>query len=197
MEVVEVLFCPILAVFNILLWRGVRAIQTENTCPNGAGHWVLFGGVKPIGVSTGAPSITVLTVAILMGSWQIISALATAARLAIAIWDHEKTLPQDIARGSQFHPVFWWLEKRRRKEHVPLDPGTRWVVCIGIRVLQLAIVTYGIITVERTAAVNGIESSENHWGFGQIAAMFNLLGPAGLACYRVLHWFVLLVGFTQ
>jgi hypothetical protein len=65
-----------------------------------------------------------------------------------------------------------------------------------IRVLQLAIVQYGIITIERTVAANGIESSENQWGFGQIAAMVNLLGTAGVVTYRRLQSFVLVVGLS-
>jgi hypothetical protein len=52
MEVVEVIFRPILA--NILLWSELRAIQIQNECPDGAGDWIFFGGVYPVGVSTAA-----------------------------------------------------------------------------------------------------------------------------------------------
>jgi hypothetical protein len=193
MEWVEVIFRPILTIFNILLWSNLRAIQTQNECPNGAGDWVFFGEVNPVGVSTMA-STAVFMLVILMGIWQIVGAVATAARLWM--WNHGNTLPPDIARGSQFHPILWWMAKLRRTERTLVPRQIRWVIFIGIRFYQLGIVGYGIITVEHTVAVNGIESSENQWGFGQIAAMVNLLGTAGFVSYRLLRSFVLLVGFA-
>jgi hypothetical protein len=191
MEAVEAIFRPVLAIFNILLWSNLQAIQTQNECPNGAGDWVFFGRVNPVGVSTAA-SIAVFKFVILWGTWQIISAVATAAR--IWMWNHEKSLPKDIVRGSQFHPVIWWMAKLRRRERVLLPRQSRWMTCIVVRLFQLAVVEYGIITVERTVAANaGIESSEHQWQFGQIAAMVNLLATAVLVSYRLLRSFSLLV----
>jgi hypothetical protein len=189
MEAVEAVFRLILAIFNILLWSNLRAIQTQNECPNGAGDWVFFGGVNPVGASTTA-SIAVFKLVILMGIWQIVGAVATVARLWM--WNHENTLLRDIARGSQFLPVLWWMAKLCRTEPILVPRRIRWVIFIGTRFFQLAIVGYGIINVEHTVAVNGIESSENEWGIGQIAAMVNLLGTAGLMSYRLLRSFVLL-----
>jgi hypothetical protein len=127
---------------------------------------------------------------ILIGSWQIINVVAAAAQLWS--WNRERTLYQDIARGSQFPPVIWWIAKLRRKERTPISRQTRRVIFIVIRGFQLAIVAYGIITIEGTVTANGIESSENQWGFGQIAALVNLLGTAGLVSYRLLRSLALL-----
>ena len=62
------------------------------------------------------------------------------------------------------------------------------------RVFQLAVITYGIINVELTVSVNRLESSENQWEFGQIAAMVNLLGTALLVAYRLLRSLTQLLG---
>jgi hypothetical protein len=184
MEVVEVFFRLILVSFNMALWSQLRAIQTQNECPGGAGYWVFFGGLNQVGISTTA-SIAVFTLVILVGTWQIIGAVATAARLWM--WNHEKTLSRDIARGSQFPPVIWWMAKLRRKERIPISRRTRRVTFITTRIAQLALVVYGIIAIESTVAANGLESSENQWGFGQITAMVNLIGMAVVVPFRLLR----------
>jgi hypothetical protein len=90
----------------------------------------------------------------------------------------KKTCRRISLAGANSTSVIWWVAKLRRQEHIRLPRRTRRVTLTAIRALQLAVVEDGIITVERTVAANAIESSENQWGFGQIAAMVSLLGTA-------------------
>jgi hypothetical protein len=166
-------------------------IQTQDGCPNGAGDWVFFGVINPVGASTTA-SIVAFALVIVMGTWQVINVVVAAARLWM--WLQQKASPLDIARGSQFPAVIWWIAKLHGKERTLLPQRFRWTAFVVTRFFQLAVVTYVILTVERTVVASGIQSFENQWGFGQIMPMVNLLATAILVSYRLLR-FVLLVGF--
>jgi hypothetical protein len=190
MEVVEILFRPVLVGFNIVLWKALRKLR--NSCPNGAGFWVFFGHVSPVGVSTTA-SFLAFAFILIMSCWQLIQVIASVGRLWR--WYRDKALPQQVVRGRQFPALVWWYLtlKMRGWEEPLLDRKFWWIGFCITRLAQLFVVGYVIITVEWMLIVNGIQTSENQWEFGQIAAMANLLYMGAVVSYRILRAFVLSV----
>jgi hypothetical protein len=189
MEFVDIVLRPLLVCFSTFLWSELRAIQTQDACPNGARNWVFFGVINSVASSTTA-SMVAFTLVIVMGSFQLISVVAAAGRLWT--WNNQKALPQDIARGCQLPAVIWWVAKLQGRDRIVLPQRVRWIAFLVARLFQLAIVAYVISTIERTVAVNGIQKSDNQWGFGQITLMVNLLAMAILVSYRLIRSVLLL-----
>jgi hypothetical protein len=179
----DIIFCPIIMVFNYVVWNVIRRAQTQNDlCPSGLGQLVFFGTESEIGVSSFASKAAFAFVIVnitLEGSRYV----AECGR----IWQWSRHNTDTVTRPIGFDPRLWWLWTLLSSRFEGWDWKER---CRQVAILslchKLCIWIYTLWTIEKMVEVNNINSEDLQWSFGQIFALTNMLALLVFLCSR--YW---------
>jgi hypothetical protein len=175
--VLDILFRTGLTIFNYRVWSTIISLQNQpSVCEGGFGQWTILS--SPIDLSVRHPVTTfAFAYCILDIMWEVFRFVAHITKT----WAVEtiSTVPSDDALDPRFwclqKAVFYGLRKcgfiytqeaiyvtRLSKLMLVISFLRKWIVFIFVS-----------IAIENTVVMNGLETAESHWTFGQIFAMVN------------------------
>jgi hypothetical protein len=175
MWIVDLVFRPLMLVYNFSVWNAMRRVQVDGLC-SGGDERILFFGDFNASVASMACEVG-WTFCLLDIVWEILRYVGEITRMVV-----RKRLA--LTGQAVYDSRIWWALYLVTLGRTPAwDQTCQWTSVIS-RVHSVVTWVFVCISVECMVLLNGYGRAENAWGFGQTFAMADTLVLVILICLR-------------
>src|SRR5579862_8068273 len=186
--VLDTLTKPGMLLYNCGLWVMIRRFQrsgTENPCRQGAGYFLLFGGIYPLKSASTATDLAfaITLLQAINHSFQLIAEISRQ-------WKIRNQGPSPIQRHTEFDAMIWWLWKLHRMKSDTViwdwDKISKWLTRIS-HLFKLLTFIYIFIAIEISILANHIPlppDNDKGWTITQIFSISTLFLLFGITFHR-------------